>query len=66
MSQYRYYLYEGMPCRVEQNESGLRAEGYFRAQGFLPVSVTAVTWHGEGLSEKAFKSLIISIRRGQA
>lgn len=60
MTRQRYYNHEGVPCRVtfEDDDSRIRAEGYFPGKGFQPVAVTPVLWRGEILTEREFKALV--------
>lgn len=56
-----YYLLDNTPCILTMEEFRLTARGYFAGQGLRPVSVTAVRWQGEPISEREYQARVASM-----
>ena len=60
-----YYLYDGVYIRVTAHEKTgrpIKAEGYFKGQGFMSVELLPVIRNGEWVAEKEFKAAVIALR----
>ncbi len=55
-----YYWHSGVICVVETDAASgnQSAMGYVAGEGFKPVAVLPVIWHGEEISEKEFKQSV--------
>lgn len=64
-SLFEYYEYDGLSVRVtcsDKTGRPIKAEGYFKDEGFLPVELFPVIRKGEWISEKQFKAAVIALR----
>ncbi len=58
MDKKTYYMLDSVPCIVTETGSKLSAEGYFVGKGLRPVSVTAVRWQGEEITEREYQAKV--------
>jgi len=58
-----YMDYEGQPARLTQDEHLLRAELYIPGEGFRPIPVADVLFHGYAISAKEFEQMVLNLRQ---